>query len=32
MSDSDSDPETEIGAPELVLETFTTSRPKKILA
>ena len=33
MSDSDSDPETEIGAPEgapeLVLETFHTSRPKK---
>ena len=28
MSDSDSDPEEEIGAPELVLETFTTTRPK----
>ena len=28
MSDSDSDPEEEIGAPELVRETFTTTRPK----
>ena len=28
MSDSDSDPEEEIGAPELVRKTFTTTRPK----